>query len=246
MMSPQGIGGDDRCGVYIILSLLKQLSVRPHILFTMDEEIGGIGAKAFAGYIANNKILNLKYIVEYDRKGNNDAVFYDCDNDDFTNFVEKFGFTRAYGTFSDISVIAPELGVAAVNLSSGYYNPHTEHEYVSMKDMENIIKMSLNMLNAECESFEYIEMKSYRYPIQHREVCISFLPEQTVYVCSKYNHHRYINSEFEIAIDAHGNYYRYDATYDDLITLYADIEPIEDDLIPMYNPEEAYVCSVYF
>ena len=41
--SPQGLGGDDRCGIFSIVSLLKA-GYRPFLLFTEDEEIGGVGA----------------------------------------------------------------------------------------------------------------------------------------------------------------------------------------------------------
>lgn len=46
LMSPDGIGGDDRAGVYMILLLMRECHC--HILFCEDEEIGGIGAKKFA------------------------------------------------------------------------------------------------------------------------------------------------------------------------------------------------------
>lgn len=41
MMSPQGIGGDDRAGVYMILRLIQR--VHCHVLFCEDEETGGHG-----------------------------------------------------------------------------------------------------------------------------------------------------------------------------------------------------------
>lgn len=247
IMSPQGIGGDDRCGVYIILELLKKLPFRPYIVFTMDEEIGGVGAKAFKNYIL--KVENkptLKYIVEYDRKGDRDAVFYDCDNTEFVEFVEKFGFKEAYGSYSDISTIAPALKVAAVNLSSGYYNPHTEYEYVSTKDMKDIIQMSLQMFAAECESFEYIEKEYYyAHNSKYREVSVSFLPPRSVYVCPRYGNYQYMNSDFEVAVDKFGNYYRYSEAYGDLITIHGEVTPIGDEEIA-YNADEAVTLSVYF
>ena len=116
MMSPEGIGGDDRCGVYMILEIIK--SARCHVLFCEDEEIGCQGARAFA----NSKIRpQVNYIVEMDRRGSNDAVFYRCANPDFTDFVCGFGFDHALGSFSDICAVAPRLGVAAVNISAGYH-----------------------------------------------------------------------------------------------------------------------------
>ena len=44
-MSPQGIGGDDRCGVWMILQILR--TAKCHVLFCEDEEVGCVGAKKF-------------------------------------------------------------------------------------------------------------------------------------------------------------------------------------------------------
>lgn len=257
MMSPQGIGGDDRCGVYIILALLKKLHFRPHIVFTMDEEIGALGAKAFSSYFKNQQsIPELKYIVEFDRKGNNDCVFYDCDNQEFANFVEGFGFQTSYGTFSDISIIAPDLGVAAVNLSSGYYNPHTNYEYVSMNDMHNIIDAAYQMLCAECNAFEYIE-KKYYYDNYYEyrgnsiyydeKISVSFVPEGTIYLCRIYTGDFRKNNAKEIVVDQLGNYYRYNSTYGDLTRLYyEDVVPVEDCGEPIYDAKNARNMLVYY
>lgn len=243
MMSPQGIGGDDRCGVYIILSLLEKLPFLPYVVFTMDEEIGGVGAKAFAAYAGKNGIPDLKYIVEYDRKGSKDCVFYSCDNQDFVDFVEKFGFVKSYGTFSDISIIAPQLGVAAVNLSSGYYNPHTPHEYVSMDDMHNIITKSLDMFCAECDVFEYIEGK-YSYE-SDRNVSVCFIPAGMVYVNNYYGNY-ILNQEGEIAIDEYGKYYRYNKAYGDLSSIRLDVYLADENCVPTYDKESAKVLPLFY
>ena len=152
IMSPQGIGGDDRAGIYMILKMLKKH--RCHVLFCEDEEKGGIGASAFVESAISPQV---NYIVEFDRRGANDAVFYDCDNPDFTKFVTGFGFEENYGSFSDISVIAPELKVAAVNLSSGFYNEHTQHEHINMKNIKDNIKKASKMIEAKTGKFDYIE-----------------------------------------------------------------------------------------
>jgi len=152
IMSPEGIGGDDRAGVYAILEIIKE--TRCHVLFCEDEEIGGHGARDFA----NSKLRpDINYIVELDRRGSNDAVFYGCDNPEFTDFVCGFGFTRERGSFSDISVIAPRLDIAAVNISAGYYNEHTRHEVINLEHLQNNIERVSQMANTETEIFEYIE-----------------------------------------------------------------------------------------
>lgn len=156
MMSPQGIGGDDRCGVYMILQILKE--VRCHVLFCEDEETGGRGARAFAGSDVN---VDINYIVEMDRRGNNDAVFYGCDNPEFTEFVCSFGFEEAGGSFSDISVIAPHLKTAAVNISAGYYNEHRLHEMIDCFAMQNNIDRIVQMAQTQTMKYPYMERQFF-------------------------------------------------------------------------------------
>lgn len=161
LMSPQGIGGDDRCGVYALNKIYTQAEIKPYLLFTCDEEIGGVGAKQFclayrAGLLP--KLDGLKLLVEIDRKGKKDAVYYNCANPDLEKYISSKGFKTAYGSFSDISVIAPELGVAAVNISSGYYNAHTLHEYINVKHLERTIRKVTEIVSDAAQiDFQYFE-----------------------------------------------------------------------------------------
>lgn len=164
--SPQGIGGDDRCGIYMILKILKDYDC--HVLFLEDEEIGCVGAKKFVKdkLCKQLKDEGLKYIIEFDRKGNNHAVTYECDNNEFDNFITKEYFQKQYGTCSDISYIAPELEVAAVNLSCGYYKEHNLEEWVNLNEMETIITEAMKILERTKElktPFKYIRRISHSY-----------------------------------------------------------------------------------
>lgn len=165
LSSPQGIGADDRCGIYMILEILKKYDCS--VLFLEDEEIGCVGARKFTesalcGMLQKQK--KLKYIIEFDRKGKNHAVFYNCANDKFTEFVTQEFFVKEYGTCSDISYIAPTLGIAAVNLSCGYYKEHNLEEWVNLKEMETIIAHAMILLEKTKnidKPFEYIKGNSY-------------------------------------------------------------------------------------
>jgi hypothetical protein len=156
LTSPEGIGGDDRCGIYMILETIKLYNCS--VLFCEDEEIGGIGAGKFVK-TELAKGLTFNYIIEFDRKGSNDAVFYDCENPEFEKFITDQYYKTAFGSFSDISVIAPALRCAAVNLSCGYYNAHTTKEYVVLSEMETSIDAACAILDktTEADKFEYIE-----------------------------------------------------------------------------------------
>lgn len=167
LSSTQGIGGDDRCGIYMIFKILKKYNC--HVVFLEDEEIGCVGAKKFAASWICKKLKekgDLKYIIEFDRKGNNHAVTYDCDNKEFDEFITKEFFKKEYGTCSDISYIAPELDIAAVNLSCGYYKEHNIEEWVNLAEMETVIVEAMKVLERTKEietPFKYIRSKNYGY-----------------------------------------------------------------------------------
>lgn len=175
LMSPQGIGGDDRCGVYAITSIWYKSKVKPWLLFTCDEESGGVGACKFAKDYSDGHIpdmSDIKMIVEIDRKGKDDAVYYECDNPEFEDYITGKGFVTDYGSYSDICEVAPAIGVAAVNLSSGYYNAHTTHEYINREHLENTITKVITMVTDVCDnnfkSFEYIENKKIHSIYQYQ------------------------------------------------------------------------------
>ena len=158
LMSPQGIGGDDRAGVYMALKILEQVCC--HVLFCEDEETGGQGARKFT---ASSLTPDVNYIVGMDRRGHDDAVFYGCDNREFVDFVTEFGFQEAYGSFSDISILAPHFEIAAVNTSAGYYNEHRLHEHINLAHMEHNITRILEMVQTPTDQFEYIERETYGF-----------------------------------------------------------------------------------
>lgn len=141
LWSPEGIGGDDRCGVYAILKIIQNFE--PYILFTTDEEIGGVGATKF---VNENFEVPVNFIIEIDRRGNKQAVFYDCGNEEFKEVIEALGFVEKYGTFSDISIISPAFDIASVNLSAGYYNEHTKYEYINLLHLDFTITSIENLL----------------------------------------------------------------------------------------------------
>lgn len=162
LSSPQGIGGDDRNGIYAILEIIK--THKCSVLFCEDEEVGGVGAGKFTKTELANKLKKektFKYIIELDRQGSDDAVFYDCDNPEFTEFITKDFWRENYGSFSDISKLAPYLKCAAVNLSCGYYRAHTKDEYIVFSELDQCIQQVRKLLDrsTDIKQFEYIEAK---------------------------------------------------------------------------------------
>lgn len=159
LWSPEGIGGDDRCGVWTILEIMKKY--KPHVLFTEDEEKGGLGVKEATEIL---KTPNVRFIIEIDRRGSEDCVFYYCDNKEFKKYIEGFGFKTAIGTYTDIVDLSDAWDIASVNLSSGYYKEHTLQEYVKIKETiatrDKIIQILEDKENKEY--FKY-EKKTYYF-----------------------------------------------------------------------------------
>lgn len=159
MWSPQGLGADDRAGIYAIVKIIED-GYRPSIIFTADEEKGGLGARALVKDYPECPFLNLKAIIELDRQGKNDCVFYECDNEDFTAYIKSFGFEPEWGSFSDISFIAPDWGVAAVNLSVGYFDEHSYVERLFCEYLDDTIQKVKKILDkAETmENYAYVPL----------------------------------------------------------------------------------------
>ena len=162
MFSPQGLGADDRAGVFAIIQIIRG-GQKPHVIFTTDEEYGALGAMELSKL--DCPFTNLKYIIQLDRRGSDDCVFYDCDNEDFVEYIESFGFTWNYGSFTDISELCPSWKIAGVNLSVGYRDEHSETEVLFVGQLLATISKVKKMLNAAAEApvFKYIPMANTPY-----------------------------------------------------------------------------------
>lgn len=155
LWSPEGLGADDRAGVFAIIKIL-QSGLRPSVILTTDEEKGGIGASKLA--MKKCPIPGLKYMIELDRRGQDDCVFYDCDNKDFIKYVECFGFKEQWGSFSDISFLMDAWQICGVNLSVGYIDEHSVSETLHVKHLFNTIeKVKVMLAETDIPEFEYIE-----------------------------------------------------------------------------------------
>lgn len=159
--SPEGLGADDRAGIFIILKVLMS-GVLPTVIFTTNEELGGLGASQLIEDYPEAP-AELKYLVQLDRRHNKDAVFYDCKNEDFIEYIENYGFIYEDGIFSDISIICPIWNIAGVNLSVGYLNEHTYIETLDMAAALNTFKQVLAMIDNSfsAKSFDFGERDLY-------------------------------------------------------------------------------------
>ena len=166
LWSPDGLGADDRAGVFLILKIIQNIKrdKKPTIIFTTDEEKGCIGSSALVENMPHPP-QNLKYIIQLDRRGKDDCVFYDDINEEFEKYVHKFGFDTAWGTLSDISIICPTWGISGVNLSVGYEDEHEEIETLHIQYTYATLEKVLNMLD-DIDNADYFKYEASPHSVQ--------------------------------------------------------------------------------
>lgn len=136
------IGGDDKCGVFLILLCL--LNKKPiNAIFTICEEIGGVaGIDNLLKEIKDNEIFkSCPYCLVLDRRNNGDII---CNKNkygskEFEDALYEigvdFGYSPTTGLSCDMNKIKEYMN--GCNLSVGYYNPHSSTEFVSLNDLYN-------------------------------------------------------------------------------------------------------------
>lgn len=127
------LGADDRAGVFAILEIanrcIKNKGPLPYLLFTNYEECGGLGVRRFCkDKIDVNVIPDIYLMIELDRRGINDAVYYSEPEAALKPIIESVGYKEAWGSYSDVSTLSDFNDIAHVNLSIGYFNEHTKNE----------------------------------------------------------------------------------------------------------------------
>ena len=166
MVNLRGGGYDDKVGIFMILELLET-GYRPHVIFCANEETGSLGAEALVRAYPKCPFDDCRFIIMLDRRGHMDCVFYDCENDEFEEYCEKFGFKTAWGSFTDICTLCPAWGMAGVNFSVGYVDEHTANEKLYVGTMFETLKKVSKILDQSEEDipfFNYIPSPyAFRY-----------------------------------------------------------------------------------
>ncbi|MEM4134686.1 MAG: hypothetical protein QXV73_05760 [Candidatus Micrarchaeia archaeon] len=156
-----GLGADDGLGVLSSI-FIYHLFVKydyektPIILICNYEESGGKGARRFCHDVMNGKLSEiitkndvnkLTYMIELDRMGCKDCVFYNYEPHEFKEYIESFGFKEALGSFSDISVLGDYFNQCSVNLSIGYFNNHNSiKEFAYLACTKETLYKVINMI----------------------------------------------------------------------------------------------------
>lgn len=219
-----GLGADDKNGLFIALSCLQKYDVLKCAFF-VGEEVGCVGSSN-----ADMEFFkNCRFCVQIDRKGNSDMVTSISGaicSDEFIEATdcEKWGYQVSDGLMTDVeSLVENGVGISCINLSCGYYGPHTDYEFVSKRDIE----------------------KCYRFVCHIIEDCTDVYPFVSHYESFGYNgkqRPRVLDEcDFIYLVD---DYLRedYDVSFDDIYALHKDDYPRikKPELYKLFIEEKEY------
>lgn len=152
---PTGIGGDDKCGVFACLSLLKELPFLKAAFF-VSEETGCHGSK-----VADPEFFeNVGYGIQFDAPENwmiTEKCFGQILFDRGTEFFEKIDKVLTEGMiteqmqymvhpYTDVYALRGKFDFSCINFSIGYYDYHSPEEYVIIEDVFNGMEMGKKMI----------------------------------------------------------------------------------------------------
>ena len=153
----EGLGADDKNGVWVCLKCLLKYDVLKCALF-VGEEVGCVGSsKADMDFFKD-----VRFVIQCDRRGSNDLIASICSTEiaskDFIEATghEQFGYHLEEGMMTDVLTLKENgLQVSAVNLSCGYYDPHSDHEFTVKRDLLNCLSFVEHIIENCTETYQH-------------------------------------------------------------------------------------------
>ena len=148
------IGADDRAGC----ALLWLLRGSGHSLLIVDgEEVGCVGSRWLMESNPDiaSEINAHSFMVQFDRMHGTDFKTYDVGTEPFKRFIsDATGYSDAGAdSFTDICELC--RGICGVNLSVGYYDPHTFHEYLDIDEWMHTLSAASCLIEGNLPQFRF-------------------------------------------------------------------------------------------
>lgn len=131
-----GLGADDKNGIFVALTCLKKYD-NLKCAFFVGEEIGCVGSEG----VDVSFFDNCTFCAQIDRRGDSDMVTRISGELCSPSFIADadctaWGYHESDGLMTDVNALR-QRGVTAscVNMSCGYYEPHTDREITDIEDL---------------------------------------------------------------------------------------------------------------
>ena len=159
----QGLGADDKCGLWIGLKCLQKFDCLK-LAFFVGEEVGCKGSG-----LANMAFFDdCRFVIEPDRKGSEDLItqigWTPLCSDDFLKDIgfKKFGYKETEGMMTDIEALKDHgLMLSCINVSCGYYKPHSNEEFVYKPALLNCLVFVEHIIKTCTKVYPHIDNTAY-------------------------------------------------------------------------------------
>lgn len=157
--SQQGLGADDKNGLFICLECLRKYDAIK-VAFFSGEEIGCVGSTM----VDLSFFKDCRFIIEPDRKGGSDLITSmavgDVCSKEFIDAIgyKEFGYKEEVGSITDVGELVERgVGISCLNLSCGYYDAHSDHETTRLTELENCLNFVQHIVETctDVYPFEY-------------------------------------------------------------------------------------------
>lgn len=164
----QGIGADDKLGVYISLQLVNHFD-KIKAAFFVEEEIGMMGSKEL-----NKEFFDdVAYVIGWDSPDLTRAAWKCSGTQLFTAdfykkhlkpVVSKWGFTdKCFHSepFTDVIQIREKTGIMCMNFGNGGYNAHMSTEYLVIEHVDHATGMGMDIIQSIGNKEQFKFTKTY-------------------------------------------------------------------------------------
>lgn len=163
MMANFQMWADDKCGIAIAMELYEATKGWVSLLFTVQEE----SWMHWVRYFCNSPITKwyleeAPYCLISDRRNGGDLLWYQhnyCSKEFETKALEtfsRFWYKSARWLACDANVLFSHIN--CLNLSCGYYEPHSSDDYVILAEFQNCFNAMLSFVTSYKE-----RMEPYKY-----------------------------------------------------------------------------------
>ena len=167
----QGIGADDKLGVYISLQLVKHFD-KIKAAFFVEEEIGMCGSKELDVKFFDD----VAYVIGWDSPDLTRAAWKCSGTQLFTAkfftdhlfpVVKKWGFVEKdfhSEPFTDVCQIRDKTDLMCMNFGNGGYNAHAQNEYLVIEHVDHATGMGMDIIQSiGCKEQFKFPKKTYSY-----------------------------------------------------------------------------------
>lgn len=160
----EGLGADDKNGIWIALKCLQRYgSIK--CCFFVQEEVGCIGSsKCDMDFFSD-----CRFVLQCDRRGGSDLIpniggWTELASKEFLDAInfEAFGYKTTTGMMTDVEALKNRgLEVSALNMSCGYYRPHTDEEYTKKSELYGCLGLVQHIIETCQDTYPHKEEFGY-------------------------------------------------------------------------------------